>query len=140
MLSLGLLCIGFDRIVCQTLWRRHVSEDGFMANAFVEGSSRRKFLKAATAAGLGLSQSHEFGFAQVAGERPNQAAALTVVNPRARVPVSFIIDDSTCLVNLAHYAMPQFSEAWPGREDYKKPWWTWPREIPDSFVRKFGEW
>ena len=111
-----------------------------MANAFVEGSSRRKFLKAATAAGLGLSQSHEFGFAQVAGERPNQAAALTVVNPRARVPVSFIIDDSTCLVNLAHYAMPQFSEAWPGREDYKKPWWTWPREIPDSFVRKFGEW
>ena len=75
-----------------------------------------------------------------AGERPVQDAGLQIVNPRGRVPVSFIIDDSTCLVNLAHYAMPQFSEAWPARDDYKKPWWSWPREIPDTFVRKFGEW
>jgi len=78
--------------------------------------------------------------AQIAGERPTQDRGLTIVNPRNRVPVSFIIDDSTCLVNLAHFAMPQFSETWPDRKDYQKPWWTWPREIPDSFVRKFGEW
>ncbi|MCA9035435.1 MAG: hypothetical protein KDA91_09900 [Planctomycetaceae bacterium] len=76
----------------------------------------------------------------MAGERPMQDAAVSVINPRARVPVSFIIDDSTCLVNLAHYAMPQFAETWPDRKDYQKPWWTWPREIPDAFVRKFGEW
>ena len=77
---------------------------------------------------------------QIAGERPAQDASLQVINPFNRVPVSFIIDDSTCLVNLAYYAMPQFSETWPDRKDYQKPWWTWPREIPDSFVRKFGEW
>jgi hypothetical protein len=56
------------------------------------------------------------------------------------VPVSLIIDDSTCLVNLAHFAMPQFSEAWPGRKDYQRPWRKMPREIPDAFVRKFGQW
>ena len=63
-----------------------------------------------------------------------------VLHPRNRVPLSFIIDDSTCLVNMGHYCMPQFAEAWPDRDEYKKPWKTWPREIPDSFVREFGEW
>jgi len=63
-----------------------------------------------------------------------------VLNPRTRVPVSLIIDDSTCLVNLAHFAMPQFAEVWPNRKDYQKPWPKTPREIPDAFVRKFGEW
>jgi hypothetical protein len=77
---------------------------------------------------------------QVGGERPEQDERLKVINPRGRVPISFIVDDSTCLVNLAHFAMPQFSETWPQRQDYQKPWWTWPREIPDSFVRSFGEW
>lgn len=77
---------------------------------------------------------------QIAGERPKQDERLRIMNPRARVPVSLIIDDSTCLVNLAHFAMPQFSETWPERKDYQKAWWTWPREIPDSFVRRFGEW
>ncbi|MEZ5303704.1 MAG: hypothetical protein R3F11_24130 [Verrucomicrobiales bacterium] len=74
------------------------------------------------------------------GERPPQDAGAAVLNPRGRVPVSFIIDDSTCLVNMAHFGMPQFGEAWPDRDDYKKDWKSWPREIPDSFVRKFGEW
>jgi hypothetical protein len=32
-----------------------------------------------------------------------------VLNPRARVPVSIIIDDSTCLVNLNKFAIPQFT-------------------------------
>ncbi|MBN1441422.1 MAG: hypothetical protein JXA90_01885 [Planctomycetes bacterium] len=63
-----------------------------------------------------------------------------ILHPRARVPLSFIIDDSTCLVNMGHFCMPQFAEAWPGREIYRKPWKSWPREIPDDFVREFGEW
>ncbi len=106
--------------------------------------SRRQFLTAVSHAGL-CSAGTAFpgtglAAAQIAGERPEQVAGIEVINPCSRVPVSFIIDDSTCLVNLAHYAMPQFSETWPQRLDYQKPWWTWPREIPDSFVRKFGEW
>jgi hypothetical protein len=76
--------------------------------------------------------------AQGPGQRPTQAKDVTVVNPRNRVPVSFIIDDSTCLVNLAHFAIPQFAEVFPDR--YKQDWKSLPREIPDSFVRKFGEW
>ena len=112
--------------------------------------SRRSFLTstaASAAFGSGLlwngsqaAASYQAAEESMAGERPVQDDGLEIVNPRGRVPVSFIIDDSTCLVNLAHFAMPQFSAAWPSRKDYKKPWWTWPREIPDSFVRKFGEW
>lgn len=111
--------------------------------------TRRRFLNAAAAFGpVGLSclAKGANGFAmpaepmQVSGERPKQDPTIKVVNPRNRVPVSMIIDDSTCLVNLAYFAMPQFSETWPQREDYRKPWTTWPREIPDSFVRSFGEW
>lgn len=63
---------------------------------------------------------------------------MTLLNPRGRVPVSLIIDDSTCLVNLAHFCIPQFHEVFPDR--YPQPWQTLPREIPDAFVRKFGEW
>lgn len=107
----------------------------------MQRSSRRHFLKLASAgAGAALCPNAFAAAAQISGERPRQDTGLVVLNPRQRVPLSFIIDDSTCLVNLAHFAMPRFSEAWPNRDDYKKPWWTWPREIPDSFVRKFGEW
>ena len=60
--------------------------------------------------------------------------------PRKRIPLSFIIDDSTCLVNMGHFCTPQFATAWPQRDIYKRPWKTWPREIPDTFVRKFGQW
>jgi len=104
-------------------------------------TSRRDFLKqtatgtAALAAGLldgGLLP------AQEPGVRPLQAAEVAVCNPRGRVPMSMIIDDSTCLVNLAHFAIPQFHEVFPDR--YKQPWRRLPREIPDRFVRKFGEW
>lgn len=101
----------------------------------MEALSRRRFL--ATAAALTLP---DLTFAQLKGERPVQDAGVQVINPTGRVPVSLIIDDSTCLVNLAHYAMPQFAAAWPQRQDYQKPWWTWPKEIPDAFVRRFGEW
>ena len=66
--------------------------------------------------------------------------AVRVLNPLGRVPLSFMIDDSTCLVNTAYFAMPQFAQALPERKEYKQPWREWPREIPDSFVREFGEW
>lgn len=72
------------------------------------------------------------------GERPARDPGLTVENPRLRVPVSLIIDDSTCLANLAHFAIPQFAQVFPDR--YRQDWKALPREIPDAFVRKFGEW
>src|SRR5215204_189124 len=97
--------------------------------------SRRDFSRAAATA-LALLPA---AYAQVPGERPGrQLKDVTVVNPRDRVPVSLIIDDSTCLVNLAHFGIPHFAEAFPDR--YKQDWKSLPREIPDSFVRKFGEW
>ena len=65
---------------------------------------------------------------------------IEIVNPNGRVPLSFVIDDSTCLVNMGHFCMPQFAEAWPDRKIYRQPWQSWPREIPDTFVREFGEW
>ncbi len=98
---------------------------------------RRDFLVQAgglAAAGLLTSTA----LAQPGGDRPEAPAGLRVINPRARVPVSFIIDDSTCLVNLAHYCIPQFAEVFPDR--YRQDWRKLPTEIPDSFVRKFGEW
>ena len=64
--------------------------------------------------------------------------SVEVVNPYNRVPVSLIIDDSTCLVNMAHFGIPQFAEVFP--DNYKQDWRKLPREIPDSFVREFGEW
>jgi hypothetical protein len=74
-----------------------------------------------------------------AGDRPAPPPdGVRIINPRARVPVSFIIDDSTCLVNLAHFAVPQFAEVFPDR--YLQDWRKLPREIPDDFVRKFGDW
>lgn len=95
--------------------------------------SRRQFLQTSA---LGLAGGP--AFAQFKGERPKQAAGVTVLNPRGRVPVSFIIDDSTCLVNLAHFCIPHFAEVYPDK--YKQDWKKLPREIPDSFVREFGEW
>ena len=101
-------------------------------------TSRRTFLSsslAVTGATIGLR-------AVPLHAQKNRSAkdSVTILNPRNRVPLSFIIDDSTCLVNMGHFCMPQFAECYPSRKDYQKPWKTWPREIPDSFVREFGEW
>ncbi len=112
----------------------------------MSSSSRRHFLRttgAGLAAGLlpsnGLLLDGRPAQAQEAGARPPKPpAGVSVINPRGRVPVSLIIDDSTCLVNLAHFAIPQFHEVFPN--EYHQPWKTLPREVPDSFVRKFGEW
>ncbi|MBZ0255757.1 hypothetical protein K8I31_06820 [bacterium] len=75
---------------------------------------------------------------QEAGDRPTQAKNVSVLNPRNRVPLGLIIDDSTCLVNLAHFGIPHFHEAFPER--YPQDWRSLPREIPDDFVRTFGGW
>jgi hypothetical protein len=104
--------------------------------------SRREFLRqtalGATAAALSSSSTL---LAQIAGERPARADGVTVLNPRARVPVGLIIDDSTCLVNLNKFAIPQFAAAFGDGSNYHKyKWREWPSEIPDAFVRKFGEW
>ena len=103
-----------------------------------ESTSRRSFISSSlamtgAAVGLGTLPLH-------AQKNGNTDDLVTVLNPRNRVPLSFIIDDSTCLVNMGHFCMPQFAECYPDRKDYQKPWKTWPREIPDSFVREFGEW
>jgi hypothetical protein len=105
--------------------------------------SRREFLshvESAAAAGvLGLAAGRLA--AQVPGDRPLQAPEVPVLNPATRVPVGLIIDDSTCLVNLNRFAMPQFDEAFGGRnKTFARDWKSWPVEIPDSFVRRFGTW
>lgn len=103
--------------------------------------ARREFLRAGSALIVGKTLGLRVAsWAQEPGQRLPQAPEVQVLNPRARVPLSFIIDDSTCLVNLAHFAMPQFAEVWPDRDEYKKPWEKLPREIPDSFVREFADW
>jgi hypothetical protein len=73
------------------------------------------------------------------GFRPPQDRTVEILHPRGRVPLSFIIDDSTCLVNMGRFCMPQFRAAWPQNVYYRKPWKQWPAEIPDAFVREFGE-
>jgi len=108
----------------------------------MEDISRRDFLRAGAAlAATGFLLKAAGSLAQSPpGERPRQDKTVEVLNPQGRVPLSFFIDDSTCLVNLGHFCMPQFAEAFPKREIYEKPWKTWPREIPDAFLRQFGLW
>ncbi len=105
--------------------------------------NRRHFLHHAAlgVAGAGLVSSVPSLLAQVAGDRPLRAEGVTVLNPRARVPLALIIDDSTCLVNLNYFAIPQFDTAFGGaNQAFQRNWREWPREIPDTFLRKFGEW
>jgi hypothetical protein len=104
----------------------------------MESISRRAFLRSSALGLAGSALGSIPSFAQFKGERPKLAEGVTVLNPRGRVPVSLIIDDSTCLVNLAHFCIPHFAEVFP--EKYKQDWKKLPREIPDSFVREFGEW
>ncbi len=95
-------------------------------------TTRRSFLKGGIQVGAALALSTQRGFSA------KQAHRVEILNPRNRVPVSLIIDDSTCLVNMAHFGIPQFGEVFPTQ--YKQDWRKLPREIPDSFVREFGEW
>ena len=95
-------------------------------------TTRRSFVKTTLKAGAALAVSPTLSFSD------DRALKVDILNPRNRVPVSLIIDDSTCLVNMAHFGIPQFGEVFP--EQYKQDWRKLPREIPDSFVREFGEW
>lgn len=94
--------------------------------------NRRKFIKTATTGAAAMTVSPQLAFSN------SKTKSFEVVNPRNRVPVSLIIDDSTTLVNMAHFGIPQFAEVFP--ENYKQDWRKLPREIPDNFVREFGEW
>lgn len=102
--------------------------------------TRRRFL-GRTVAGALATGAFSSALGQGTGQRPVRASQVSVLNPRARVPVGLIIDDSTCLVNLNRFAMPQFDEAFEHAAPvYRREWRDWPIEIPDRFVRKFGEW
>ena len=94
--------------------------------------NRRSFVKTAGLVSSGLISSSVFRLQN--GAIPD----VEILNPCNRVPISLIIDDSTCLVNMAHFGIPQFAEVFP--DQYKQDWRRLPREIPDSFVREFGEW
>lgn len=102
--------------------------------------NRRSFLRSGATA-LATASGAQALLAQLPGDRPKAAAGVSVINPRGRVPVGLIIDDSTALVNLNKFAMPQFDTVFAGANSaYHQPWREWPSEIPDAFVRKFGEW
>ncbi len=102
--------------------------------------SRRSFLRFAGAAAAGAALSPATSSALLQAAQPRRPEGVKILTPQARVPLSVIIDDSTCLVNMGHFCTPQFAEARPNQDVYKKDWKAWPREIPDAFVREFGEW
>src|SRR3989337_1438832 len=94
--------------------------------------TRRRFLTRTLdglAASLLVDEIGTIG-AQVLGARPARAHDVSVLNPGTRVPVGLIIDDSTCLVNLNRFAMPQFDAAHGGQNPvYHRNWREWPVEI-----------
>lgn len=95
--------------------------------------NRRKFIRNSAISALSIKPMAEsFQHAKATG------SSIEILNPLGRVPVSMIIDDSTSLVNMAHYGIPQFAEVFP--DNYKQDWRKLPREIPDSFVMEFMEW
>lgn len=100
---------------------------------------RREFVE--LMAGAAMTGAVGEGAAQTPGERPQQSTGVTVINPRDRVPVGIIIDDSTTLVNLNKFAVPQFAQVLgPDSHHARLKWREWPNEIPDSFVHRFAEW
>ncbi len=102
---------------------------------------RRAFLKATALAGAAALPAVRRVFAQVPGDRPARTGPVEVLGPGDRLPVSLIIDDSTCLVNLNKFAMPQFDATFGGSKAvYRRNWKEWPDEIPDDFIRKFADW
>ncbi|MGK7393527.1 MAG: hypothetical protein ACNS62_03105 [Candidatus Cyclobacteriaceae bacterium M3_2C_046] len=91
--------------------------------------TRRKFIKQSSLVTASLALGIE--------RKPEYEVAIEVLNPRNQVPLSFIIDDSTPLVNMAYFGIPQFHQVFPER--YPQDWRKLPREIPDDFVREFGD-
>jgi len=84
--------------------------------------NRRNFLKTAAIATASAASTlrNTSAIAQPKGLRPSRTGDVAVLNPLNRVPVSLIIDDSTCLVNMAHFGIPHFATTWPDR--YKQDW------------------
>src|ERR1044071_9386610 len=85
---------------------------------------RTSLLAAAGAAGTMAHRSAAYvpGASEIIpGVRPSQDKSVEVLHPRARVPLGFIIDDSTCLVNMGKFCMPQFRTARPHKSSYLKP-------------------
>src|SRR5262245_24223885 len=108
-----------------------------LPSSLMPSPSRRAFLRSAALAGAALATTGPAVLGQIPGERPAREPSVKVLNPQTRVPVGLIINDSTCLVNLNKFAMPQFDAAFDGtNESYHKNWRDWPNSIPDSFVRK----
>ena len=91
--------------------------------------NRRKFVRQSSLGSAALLTGSKF---------KSMDKSIQILNPRNRVPVNFIIDDSTALVNMAYFGIPQFKEVFPNR--YLQDWKRLPREIPDSFVLEFIEW
>jgi hypothetical protein len=96
--------------------------------------NRRSFIRKSISGAAGVYA----GTAFQAQAGVSAGLQVRTLNPLGRVPVSFIIDDSTALVNMAHFGIPQFGEVFP--DQYKQDWRKLPREIPDGFVLEFGQW
>ncbi len=94
---------------------------------------RRKFIQSSALSALAIQPS-----LKSLQNMTYQDSEVNILNPLDRVPVSMIIDDSTALVNLAYYGIPQFGEVFPKK--YLQDWRKLPREIPDAFVMEFIEW
>ena len=105
-----------------------------------EGLNRREWMVRGIAGATAFSSLGRQSTAKIQSADDTSRATIEVLLPRDRVPLSFIIDDSTCLVNMGYFCTPQFAACYPDRTEYQKDWKKWPREIPDSFVRRFGEW
>jgi hypothetical protein len=95
--------------------------------------SRRQFLKKSV-----LLSSAFYSGITVESFSKELDDSVKILNPCNRVPVSFIIDDSTALVNMAYFGIPQFKEVFP--DQYTQNWKLLPQEIPDDFVREFRDW
>lgn len=67
---------------------------------------------------------------------------VTIENPRGRVPVSLILDDSCPVVNLTHHWIRDCWDIAPNHQGTQPriPWHNLPAEIPADFARKFADW
>ena len=103
--------------------------------------TRRRFLTAATATGVGLALRGVH-----AAEKP---ARVSICNPLLRTPLSLIIDDSCPVINKAYYWIKQRHD-WRLRHRPNSPPSGWekhydklslmPKTIPASFAEQWGQW
>src|ERR1051325_1720498 len=92
--------------------------------------TRRDFLRTSVLAAAGgagmmshLSGAYVPGATEITpGNRPPQDKSLKVLHPRALLPLGFITNNSTCLLNMGKYCMPQYHTAWLQSSSYSKPW------------------